>query len=613
MEELSTPLLDPEAASEQGLSRVERRKSSSSISEEELEGESGGETSERCAKLEIVSSINIITAASLGHGVRRWRECPVGTRYPHFHCTPLAFHLLHRACASEAYNRIISTAQAQGVQTAIDEAFDALDVTETGNLNRHDIVLFMRAAAGHTKLDKHDVNGSVVEAAVDALIHDAGGGDGESIIISRSQFRDIFERHPDMMSAFEDLEAAQNRRKNAIQIMTKGGDGEAGAEEEDEDEENEQVWMHEAVTHWKNKWITALWIAIYIAGNAFMFAYKATEYARHEEAQAVFGNCIIVARGCAHCLNLNALLVLLAMCKHFLTLMRKTPLRFCFPFDAIQEAHIMIGIVFGLLAASHTAAHICDFHRLGNADSDDIYALFRFDLPEGYSARWGWALSTRAGITGIIMVVCLIVSYSFAFNRRKRFNRFWYTHHLLLVMLICLCVHGTQNLLEPYKSLYFVIGPLVLYAIPRIWRETPLSSLEVVKVEVKRGDVVQLRLKKPWYYKGYVEAGMYGVLNVPEVSRTEWHPFTLTSAPPEDYIEFHFRRVGKWTGKVHDLLESRIANPPTVRVEGPIGASSQGFGDYAVIVLVGAGIGITPSEFPVSSARTVPPKNFALT
>ena len=31
-----------------------------------------------------------------------------------------------------------------------------------------------------------------------------------------------------------------------------------------------------------------------------------------------------------------------------------------------------------------------------------------------------------------------------------------------------------------------------------------------------------------------------------------------------------------------------------MKVEGPIGASSQGFSDYPVIVLVGAGIGVTP-------------------
>jgi predicted ferric reductase len=113
---------------------------------------------------------------------------------------------------------------------------------------------------------------------------------------------------------------------------------------------------------------------------------------------------------------------------------------------------------------------------------------------------------------------------------------------------------------------------------------------------------------------------MYGFIQVTKVSRLEWHPFTLTSAPCEDFIEFHFARVGDWTAKVHDLLEDLVSSkadeegagqimttatstpeapaltPPNVviKVEGPIGASSQGFTDYPILVLVGAGIGVTP-------------------
>ena len=92
-----------------------------------------------------------------------------------------------------------------------------------------------------------------------------------------------------------------------------------------------------------------------------------------------------------------------------------------------------------------------------------------------------------------------------------------------------MCIHGTGNLLEPFESVYWMIGPLVLYFIPRFWRESPLSKLEVKKMAIKEGDVVQLRLEKPKYYNHYVSAGMYGIINIPEISRFEWHPFTLTA------------------------------------------------------------------------------------
>ena len=498
-----------------------------------------------------------------------------------------------------AYNIVISIAKSKGYNEAIDEAFNNLDSSNTGMLNRCDIQAFLSAAAAHTKLDAHDVDESIIEAAVDALIWDAGGN--EQGLITRLQFHLMFERHPDMMAVFEDDITSSQRRHSALSHMS-GHTVEWDLEELDDEKE---TWIHYLLTHWKNRWVTLLWLLLYIAANVAVFTHKAMKYANNEEAQAVFGNCITVARGCASALNLNAFLVLLVMCRHFMTVLRKTPFRFCFPFDALHEMHIMIGILFGLFAASHTAAHVCDFHRLGHADETDIYALFGDNLPglpESYSARWGYMLKTRAGITGIIMVVCLIVAYSFAFNRREHFNRFWYTHHLLLVMLICLCVHGSDNLLEPFQSLYWVIGPLVLYFTPRIWRETPSSSLDIIKMEVEKGDVIQLRLKKHKHYNGYVKSGMYGFLNIPQVSRFEWHPFTFTSGESDDFIEFHFRRVGDWTGRVYDLMQSKaddrlpsgIQNPPIIKVEGPIGASSQGFSDYSTCVLIGAGIGITP-------------------
>lgn len=44
-----------------------------------------------------------------------------------------------------------------------------------------------------------------------------------------------------------------------------------------------------------------------------------------------------------------------------------------------------------------------------------------------------------------------------------------------------------------------------------------------------------------------MEVGQYVFIQCPSVSRLEWHPFTLTSAPEEDYFSAHIRIVGDWT------------------------------------------------------------------
>ena len=473
---------------------------------------------------------------------------------------------------------------------------------KTGKLERSEIQALIKTAAIHTKLDVQ-FGESVLGPAVDSLIYDVGGGKSgveDDDFITREQFHGIFKRHPDMLIAFEDERASICRKESVLRTIDEDVD------EEEELKENKQLWATSLISFWKDKWSSVLWICMYIACNVVMFTLKAHEYNNKREAKNIFGQCIVLSRGTAELLNLNAMLILLMMCKHFLTLLRKTPARFAFPFDTTHELHIGIGIVFALLAVSHTCAHMCGIYRFAHADEEDINDLTvlfgDISPPKSVGGRWAKLLSNRSGITGILMVVCMIVAYPFAFNRRKHFRRFWYSHHLLLVVLVLMCIHGTGELLEPTETVYWLIGPLVIYFIPRFWRESPLSKLEVKKMAIKRGGVVQLRLQKPKYYDRMLSAGMYGIINIPEISRFEWHPFTLTSSPCDEYIEFHIRKVGRWTQAAHDLLESKadegeisgIKDPPVVKVEGPIGASSQGFSDYPVVVLIGAGIGVTP-------------------
>eukprot|EP00656_Telonema_subtile_P056721 TRINITY_DN913_c0_g1_i3.p1 TRINITY_DN913_c0_g1~~TRINITY_DN913_c0_g1_i3.p1 ORF type:complete len:297 (-),score=67.68 TRINITY_DN913_c0_g1_i3:244-1134(-) len=95
----------------------------------------------------------------------------------------------------------------------------------------------------------------------------------------------------------------------------------------------------------------------------------------------------------------------------------------------------------------------------------------------------------------------------------------------------------------------------------------------------------------------------------------EWHPFTLTSAPHENFMEVHIRGLGDWTeelcnrfealenSQIEQELEQQehpgiggalIPKFPTMALEGPYGAPAQGYDRFKVLLLVGAGIGVTP-------------------
>lgn len=90
---------------------------------------------------------------------------------------------------------------------------------------------------------------------------------------------------------------------------------------------------------------------------------------------------------------------------------------------------------------------------------------------------------------------------------------------------------------------------------------------------------------------------------------------TGTSAPQEGYISVHMKVSGDWTKQFTKLLgcnwdkpvdnapdgaNQRVMLPtaavklPLVKFDGPFGAASEDFLHFETIILVGAGIGVTP-------------------
>lgn len=64
--------------------------------------------------------------------------------------------------------------------------------------------------------------------------------------------------------------------------------------------------------------------------------------------------------------------------------------------------------------------------------------------------------------------------------------------------------------------------------------------------------VLELQMQK----KGFcMEVGQYIFVNCPAISALEWHPFTLTSAPEEDFFSIHIRAAGDWTERLINTFQ----------------------------------------------------------
>ncbi|XP_040554762.1 NADPH oxidase 1 isoform X1 [Gallus gallus] len=357
------------------------------------------------------------------------------------------------------------------------------------------------------------------------------------------------------------------------------------------------------------------------------------------------------ARASAKCLNFNSMLILLPVCRNLLSFLRgsfsccRRTLRK--QLDHNLTFHKLVAYALALLTAVHTIAHLFNLERYNHsqqANDGSLHAvLSKMHLQD--SNKWlnpihsnqttveYVAFTTIPGLTGVIITLALIlmVTSSTEFIRRNYFEVFWYTHHLFIIYFIGLVIHGVAGLVRgqteesmkevhpqscaeflvnkskecrhkcckepefgsiPAESWKWVLAPVILYIferILRIWRAR--QKVVVTKVVMHPAKVLELQMQK----KGFrMEVGQYIFVNCPAVSLLEWHPFTLTSAPEEDFFSIHIRAAGDWTEHIIDTFQQQKLEMPRIKVDGPFGTASEDVFLYEVAMLVGAGIGVTP-------------------
>ena len=101
-------------------------------------------------------------------------------------------------------------------------------------------------------------------------------------------------------------------------------------------------------------------------------------------------------------------------------------------------------------------------------------------------------------------------------------------------------------------------------------------------------------MQKPKRLRFY--PGDYLRLQIPAISRWEWHPFTISAAPETSRIAVHVRSNGDWSGALHNHSRKKNldASGMWARVDGPYGAPTSSVYRSKVALLIAGGIGVTP-------------------
>lgn len=85
------------------------------------------------------------------------------------------------------------------------------------------------------------------------------------------------------------------------------------------------------------------------------------------------------------------------------------------------------------------------------------------------------------------------------------------------------------------------------------------------------GSIVRIKFKKAFSYL----PGQYCFFMIRELGRFEYHPFSLSSAPHEEFSTVHVRAMGDWTTRLLEMAREKGGNASKVStfVEGPYGRS----------------------------------------
>ncbi|KAF7289129.1 FAD-binding FR-type domain-containing protein [Mycena chlorophos] len=318
-----------------------------------------------------------------------------------------------------------------------------------------------------------------------------------------------------------------------------------------------------------------------------------------------------VSRGAGLVLAFDGAMILIPLLRNIIRVVRPH-LAWLLPADENLWFHRQVAYSMAFWSAVHTTGHYVNFINVERTQVRKQYALqIHYTQPGGFTGHW--------------MLLIMLLMYTTAHHkiRNQCFEAFWYTHHLAFFFMLGLYTHATgcfvRDTVNPayiktfpfydskhclgYLGWRYNIWPGIIYFGERVYREyRARRQTRLSRVLVHLSGAMELRIVKPSFK---YTAGQWLFLQVPEVSRWQWHPFTITSAPDDPYVSVHVRQVATvaamtknamrgsekhekadgYRGDYIELDASTTGEMPVVRIDGPYGAPAEDVFGVEVAVL----------------------------
>jgi len=379
----------------------------------------------------------------------------------------------------------------------------------------------------------------------------------------------------------------------------------------------------------------------------FYGAYQFTEMGGYSTDDPILKITLPIARAGGRLVTLNCAILLLTACKYCWTLCRTyiAPIiPIGFPIDNVMPVyHRTVAlwiIVFGLMV--HTLPQIVNY----STKAIVLEPQFRM-----WTFGNGFA-TTQLLITGTLLAIIFSTFYVTTLPIFRKtaagFRWFWFFHMGgVATAYPLLLLHGTCKGHPIF--FYFALIPLLLYIFDVTMRRSKITTTKVLEWNTHDDNgehITELVLECP---KNFVYTpGQYAELKFSPISTSEWHPFTIASAPDpppppttrnntadtieifvDDDIEegrsvdndddaiddmesggegssasntkklvFYIKSAGRWTDALYNYASAfdltKAKQPTMIQLRGPHGAPAMNYFEYRHIIVIGSGIGVTP-------------------
>ncbi|XP_075252708.1 superoxide-generating NADPH oxidase heavy chain subunit A-like isoform X2 [Convolutriloba macropyga] len=199
---------------------------------------------------------------------------------------------------------------------------------------------------------------------------------------------------------------------------------------------------------------------------------------------------------------------------------------------------------------------------------------------ETYTVVSGWVCF------GLMTAAVVFAAYLF----RKHFYEAFFRTHVLLALLVYVAAI-IHNAPIAFLGAVFWFADIFCRLIVLGFNQRHCRRCMVKRLPC---DVIQIKFEKN---KFKYKSGQFVSIMVPEVTPFEWHLFSLSSAPHEDFVTIHIRVLGNWTKKFHGVLSQSGDNDIKVFINGPYGMPTLHYQhDYRLFMMISGGIGVTPLQ-----------------